>query len=210
MDEKSILQQVSEAACRYIYKNYYLDEITNGKNNVMYCHGDKMIVSIYALDDCFKFLFLFNESECTELETLRDEFPSKMLTNIKNGTHGKWLWVEVADMETLEYVKKLLSIKLKPNRTLYPKVTAKYSNNRRYDMCIHYLNGTSDDEELKEKIRVHLRGVYGDEDFSRVCPGCEGKDSCFSFDHVELQFSRSSSAETLNIAILPYVAGFDM
>ena len=36
INEQALLQQISEQACRFIYKNYFLDEVSNGKDTLMY------------------------------------------------------------------------------------------------------------------------------------------------------------------------------
>ena len=38
MSEQAMIQKVSEKACRFIYKNYFLDEISNGNDTLIYCH----------------------------------------------------------------------------------------------------------------------------------------------------------------------------
>ncbi|MCL2373257.1 MAG: hypothetical protein FWC78_07625 [Defluviitaleaceae bacterium] len=80
MSVQTLLQKVSEKACRFIYKNYFLDEISNGNDTLMYCHGDKMVVNIYNAQDHFDFLFIFNKDEVDRLMARRSEFPLEILS----------------------------------------------------------------------------------------------------------------------------------
>lgn len=99
----------------------------------------------------------------------------------------------VADLETLETVKKMITIKTKPNRKPFPKEQAVYAScGHRCDMCVHYSGGTISEElraDLKKRlIKVYAGGVgdggyWGDD--MEFCDGCHtgglGKDfSCDS------------------------------
>ena len=238
MSEKTILQKLSENACRFIYKNYEADEIANGKDMVMYCIDDRIVLSIYTRDDSFDFLLIFGKKEREEFEARRGDFPQKLLEiydSHKPWNDGKWLWIPVADMEMLEAVKQLILIKEKPNRKPFPKETAIYSKcGMRCDMCVYYLNGINS-EESKAELQKYLENVFGEDDYTWSCPGCVNKDSseceklvcaknkgfesCLQCEkypcsdcgllNLELQTGRSTTAETLKWAILPYVGGLD-
>lgn len=191
MNTKEALQKVSEAACRFIYTNYELDEIANGKDVVMYCLGDKMIVSIYIRENCFDFLLIFCKEEREQFEKQRSEFPQAILDiydNHKTWNDGKWIWIPVADMEMLEAVEKLIMIKQKPNRKPFAKETAIHSKcGMRCDLCVHYTGGTISDEFRKE-LKRRVGSVFGYEDYGdtmMLCPGCFNKDSdgCGTLEH---------------------------
>jgi len=241
MSEKTMLQKVSAAACRFIYGNYDVDEIANGKDMVMYCIGDRMVLSVYIREDSFDFLLIFNEKERAEFDAKRGEFPQAILDiydSNKTRNDGKWLWIPVADMETWEAVKQLILIKEKPNRKPFPKDTAVYSKcGMRCDLCAHYTGETISDK-FREELKQRVGSVFGFEDYGEnmmLCPGCFNKDTstCHKLEHskskglnsclecenypcgdcgllnLELQAGRSTSAETLTWAILPYVGGLN-
>ena len=191
MATKEVLQKVSEAACRFIYTNYELDEIANGKDMVMYCLGDKMIVSICIRENCFDFLLIFCREDCEQFETQRSEFPQAILDiydSHKSWNDGKWIWIPVADMDMLEAVEKLIMIKQKPNRKPFSTDTAVYSKcGMRCDLCVHYTGGTISDEFRKE-LKRRVGSVFGYEDYGdtmMLCSGCFNKDSdgCDKLEH---------------------------
>ena len=47
--------------------------------------------------------------------------------NSKNYHDGKWMYIDVTDLEQLEEVKRLIQIKKKPNRKPFPKENAALS-----------------------------------------------------------------------------------
>jgi len=155
--------------------------------------------------------------------------------NSKTYHDGKWMMIPVADMKTLEAVKELVMIKKKPNRKPFPKENAVYSRcGMRCDLCVHYTGGTISDElrkELKERVgRLYDPDGYGDN--MMLCPGGTKKDcgSCGKLDCAKgkglnacfecAEFpcgncgivtcgidARSTSAEDVTLAVLPYVDG---
>ena len=76
------------SGCRFIYTNYDLDEIANGKDVVTYCLGDKIIVSIYIRENCFDFLLILGKEEREQFEKQRSEFPQAILDIYDN--HKTW------------------------------------------------------------------------------------------------------------------------
>lgn len=233
------LKNVSKAACRFLYTNYDLDEIVNQNGMVMYCLEDKMVLAVHIRDDCLEFCLIFNSKEREEFEVRRSEFPQTIVDIYDYETRqndGKWMWFPVADMETLEAVKKLIAIKLKPNRKPFPTQNAVYSKcGIRCDLCVHYTGETISDQ-FREELKHRVGSVFGYEDYGKnmmLCPGCFHKDSdgcnqlicarnkklqhCLACEdypcdqcgllQVELQADRSTSAETIRWAILPYIGG---
>ena len=183
MSEKTMLQKVSAEACRFIYKNYDLDEITNGKDTVMYCEEDKMIFAIYLREDRFDFVIILSEKEREFFESKPVEFPQRIFEiydDIKKWNDGKWIEIPVFDFETWEDVKQIILIKKKPNRIPFPKDTAVYSKcGMRCDLCVHYTGGNIS-EEFREELKQRVGSVFGYEDYSEnmmLCPGCFNKDS---------------------------------
>jgi len=84
---------------------------------------------------------------------------------------GKWLFIRVYDLKTLEAVKKLILIKKKPNRKLFSKDNALYGKcGHRCDICVHYTGIT---EEFREMLIPHLNTVYGASDWDMRCTGCD-------------------------------------
>ena len=242
MDKKEMLQKVSESACRFIYSNYEFDEIANGKDMVMYCIGDRLLLSVYIREDSFDFLLILSEEDRKRFEAERGNFPQAILDiyeNAKAKNDGKWLWIPVADMETLEGAKKLILLKEKPNRTPFPKDTAIYSKcGARCDMCVYYLNGVNG-KDSPGQVTIHrqLTRFWGEEDWTWSCAGCFAKNSdecgmgklecpkskgyahcleCRSYPcsdcgtiSLRLQAETSRTADTTTWAILPYVGGLD-
>ena len=121
---QTLLQKVSEEVCHFIYKNYSLDEISNGKDALMYCHHDSMIVTIHNAQTHFDFLFVFSKAECDRLKTRHNELPPEILSDYepikKSVKHGNSNWsvrVSVCDMKSWEFAKQLMLTKMPPNRT---------------------------------------------------------------------------------------------
>ncbi len=76
-------------------------------------------MTINLHDDHYDFQIVLGKAERERFEAIKHEFPLKIqeLYDRERTLHdGKWLLIRVADMETLEAVKKLILIKKKPNR----------------------------------------------------------------------------------------------
>ena len=96
--------------------------------------------------------------------------------------------ISVADLETLESVKKIIEVKKKPNRKPFSKENAVYAScGHRCDLCVHYTGGTISEKlrtELKKRIIYVYAGGVGDGtywgDDMEFCDGCDtgglGKD----------------------------------
>jgi hypothetical protein len=178
MPDKTMLQKVSEETMRFMRGNYALDEIGDGKDKLKFRKSGKTVLNIHICEDCYKFLLVFGKQEREKFEAARDTFP-KAITDIYDNSKtfhdGKWMWFPVADLETLEAVKRLILIKKKPNRKPFPTVNALRSRcGHRCDLCVHFTGGTISEEQrrdLKERLeRVYQAGYWGDD--MRLCPGC--------------------------------------
>ena len=91
----------------------------------------------------------------------------------------------VYELKTLEAAKELILKKKKPNRKPFSKERALYGDcGHRCDLCVHF-TGETVSAEHREKMREHVRRVYGmgpDEKFP-PCGGClsggiDGKGDC--------------------------------
>ncbi|NLA85953.1 MAG: DUF3788 family protein [Clostridiales bacterium] len=173
-----MLDRVSEETMRFIRGKYRLDEVGNGRDELKFRIGGKTVLTIYIRDDHYDFLVIFGKAEREKFEHLRESFP-KAICDIYDASKtyhdGKWMVFPVADLDTLEAVKRLVMIKKKPNRKPFPKETAVYSKcGQRCDLCIHYSGGTISDEFRKE-LCERLSRVYPVDDWSMRCPGCYNK-----------------------------------
>jgi len=200
MNEPKSLQLISEEACRFIYKNYFLDEIANGKDTLMYCYGDRMIVNICNMQNRFDFLFVFNKEEFDQLKTQCSDYDP-----IKHGDTGWSVRVSVCDMESWELAKQLMLAKMIPNREPWPEETRKKSvNGGRCDMCVHHIHHTSNDDDYKKYVKARLDDRWGD-DCGHDSP-CQGQQKgCGASFPVGLPFGMSTSADTLTYGLLPFV-----
>ena len=177
--EKNELQKVSEETMRFMRGNYSLDEFAYGETTLKFRQGKKTVLSIEMCDGHYVFQIIFGKAEREKFDAARDEFPQVIL-DIYDKSHtyhdGKWMFIKVADIETLEAVKKLILIKKKPNRKPFKTDNAVYAScGHRCDLCVHYTGGTISDEwrlVLRESVaRVYdAAGEYGED--MMLCPGC--------------------------------------
>jgi len=199
---------ISEKACQFIYKNYFLDEVSNGKDTLMYMYGDKMIVNIYNGQDSLEFLFIFNKDEYDRLKAKQSEFPPEILNEynpIKHGDTGWSVRVSVCDIESWELAKKLMLLKMAPNREPWAEETRKKSvNGGRCDMCVHHIHHASNDDDFKKYVKARLDDRWGDDcGHDSPCPG--QKEKCGGTFSVGLPFGMSTSADTLTYGLLPFI-----
>ena len=173
-----MLQELSEEICRYIYRNYYLDEINIGKDVLAYFQDDRMIFSITNCGDRFEVLVIFND-------------------DVQR--------INVSDTETWGNAKQLLVKKLNPNRERWSEETRITSvNGGRCDMCVHYIHHKSDDEYFKKYVKSLLDERWGD-DCGHDTPCFGQKKACGGLIPISLPFGMSTSADTITYAILPFV-----
>lgn len=121
MPDKTMLQKVSEETMRFMRGKYALDETGDGKDKLKFRKSGKTVLNIHICEDCYKFLLVFGKEEREKFEAVRDTFPKDIVDiydNSKTFHDGKWMWFPVADMETLEAVKRLILIK--KNLTVSP------------------------------------------------------------------------------------------
>jgi len=152
MNNKTELQKVSEEAMRFIYGKYVLDEVSNGQDEVKFADDSgHTVLTIYIREGYYDFLV-----------------NSKGQNTIK-----------VADLETLETVKKLVLEKMKPNRTPFSKENAIFSKcGARCDLCACY-TGSDRSEAFRKKLCERFDRVWfaemEDEKVQVTCPGCHNK-----------------------------------
>lgn len=178
MSKNTMLDRVSEETMRFMRGKYLLDEVGNGKDELKFCHGQETVLTIYIRDDRFDFLIIYGKEEQEKYKVQCNSFPQKIrdiYDNSETCHDGKWIWIPVADMETLEAVKALIMIKMKPNRKPFPKDRAVYSKcGQRCDLCIHYTGGTIS-EEFRKELYERLTRVYNSDNWDMRCPGCYNK-----------------------------------
>lgn len=178
MIERTMLEKVSEETMCFMRGRYELDEEGNGKDELKFRRGGKTVLTIYIRDNRYDFLVIFGRAEREKFEMEYEGFPlmiRDIYDNSRTYHDGKWMWIPVADLDTLEAVKQLIMIKKKPNRKPFPKENAIYSKcGQRCDLCIHYSGGTIS-EEFRKELYERLTRVYKAEDWSMRCPGCFNK-----------------------------------
>ena len=173
------LQKVSEETMRFMRGKYLLDEVA-GKYYDIDClkfrQGKRAILSINIHEDRYDLQIIFGKAEREKFEARRAEFSPAMQTVYDSNetvSDGKWMLIPVADMETLEEVKKLILIKKNPNRKPFPKEQAVYADcGHRCDLCIHY-TGETISEAFRAELCERLTRVYNHDDWSMRCPGCK-------------------------------------
>lgn len=178
VSEKTELQKVCEETIRFMRGKYIFDEVPGMYYEIdclKFHQGQKTILSFNFHDDYYDFQVIFRKEERGKFEARRDEFPQSIL-NLYDNAHtyhdGKWMLIRVDTVETLESVKKMILIKKKPNRKLFPKESAVYGKcGHRCDLCIHFSEGTID-EEFRKELEERLTRVYGNTDWSMRCSGC--------------------------------------
>lgn len=179
MSEKTMLQNVSEETMRFMRGKYSLDEVGNGKDSLRFCQGNRTILTILIREDHYDFRIILGKGECEKFEAMRETFSKQVVTIFDHGKtyrKGKCLVIPVANLAMLEEVKKLIMLKLKPNRKPFPKEQAVVGEcGHRCDLCVHYTGGTISESfrlELKERlIRVYQSDEWWGEDMM-LCPGC--------------------------------------
>jgi len=233
------LEKVSEETMRFMRGKYKLDEIP-GKYYDIDClkfrQGKRTILSINIHEDYFDFQIIYGKAERERFETRRDEFPESIQT-IYDQAHtyhdGKWMLIRVDNMETLEFVKKMILIKKNPNRKPFPKALLHSGNcGHRCDLCVHFKGKATFSAEEMEYARECCCAVYGDSSWEKTCDGChfpdytvdstycrkgKGIDKCQVCENYSTCLktagwppkihTRTITADQVTYAILPYVKG---
>ena len=79
----------------------------------------KTLCAFYFKENVLGFMIIFGKDERTKVEEIRNELSSKVLETYDTAQtfhDGKWVMINVTDYSILEDLKKLLSVKRKPNR----------------------------------------------------------------------------------------------
>lgn len=174
--------QISHEIMVFMRKNYRLDEIGDGKDELKFKQGKKTVLTIYSHEDRYTFLIIFGKSEREKFEAARDTFSPFILTvydSARTYHDGKWMFIDVTVPEQLEEIKRLILIKKRPNRKPFPQAGSVYGEcGHRCDLCIHYAHMP---EETRAAIEPHLNRVWGENDWSMRCGGCRS-DTCYCLD----------------------------
>ncbi len=162
---------------KFMRGNYRLDEVP-GKYYDADClkfrQGSRTIVTVNLYVDHYEILIILGKAEREKFEAVKQEFPIEIqhLYDQERTLHdGKWLLIRVADLQTLDAVKRLILIKKKPNRRPIPKENATFGKcGHRCDLCVHH---TGIAEDFRNKMIPHLTAVYGGTDWRMTCTGCD-------------------------------------
>lgn len=179
------LEKLSHEIMVFMRGKYRLDEVA-GKYYDAPClrfrQSGKTLVTFCIYADHFGVQIVLGKTERDKFEAIRHEFPEKILSMYdREPTHhdGKWLMLYVDDQESWEIAKKLILLKKKPNRKLFPAAGAVYSRcGQRCDLCIHYTGTTAEQRAL---MKPHLDKMWGESDWAMRCGGCES-DTCYCKD----------------------------
>jgi hypothetical protein len=168
----------------YIRVHYVMDEIWNGTNNLKFKKGGKSLVALELKEGKFNALVIYGKVECEAFEQQRGEFSSYIQGYYDNSRvyhDGKWMFIDVTNMEQAEEIIRMLHIKKKPNRKasmLSLEGAGKCGN--RCDLCALYIsnneNGKADNKlfhELDWKA-YHIEGEKRADYTSITCKGCCG------------------------------------
>jgi len=233
------LQKVSEETMRFMRGKYALDEVPGkyyGVDCLKFRQGKKTVVSINIHEGRYDFQVIFGKAEREKFEARRNEFPSE-IRELYDKAHtyhdGKWMLIPVADLKTLEAVKRMILIKKKPNRKPFPKTHIRMSNcGHRCDLCVHYKGKTPAGAEERDFVLACHKAVYGGHAFEMNCDGChfpdcaaesaycrkgKGIDKCRACENFSSCLktagwppqihTRAITADQVTFAILPYVKG---
>lgn len=226
-------EKVELEIIKFLRGKYRLDEIAlinHGIPCVKFRQGKRTVVSIDLYEDHYNFQIVFSKAE-------QEKFPIEIqeLYDTTRAYHdGIRLLIHVDNLKTLEYVKRLILIKKKPNRKPFPKENAVYGKcGHRCDLCVHY---TGISEEFRKTLIPHMNAVYSDLGWS-PCTGCNTSgcychskddemyeplqclqqkrlDHCFECENYPCEQStigyrqlepKNISADDVTYAILPYV-----
>ena len=107
-----------------IEQKYNMEQMWNhgGKKwtyEYKYRRGGKTLCALYAKEQTIGFMVILGKDERTKFESMREMFSNaaqKIYDETTTFHDGKWLMFELKDTSLFNYIERLLSIKLKPNR----------------------------------------------------------------------------------------------
>jgi len=179
------LDALSHEIMVFMRGKYRLDEVAGSFYDapcLRFRQSGKTLATFCMYPDHFGVLVVLGKAEREKFEAVRHEWPEELLSLYdREPTHydGKWLMLRVDNQPSWEIAKKLILLKKKPNRKLFPAKDAVYTQcGQRCDLCIHY-TGTSD--EQRAVMKPHLDAMWGESDWAMRCGGC-GSDTCYCKD----------------------------
>ena len=108
------IEKVRLEIVKFMRGNYRLDEVAGMHYDdpcVKFRQGNKTIVSINLHNDYYVFQIILGKNEREKFESIKHEFSTEIqeLYDKERTLHdGKWLFIRVDNMQTLEEVKKLI------------------------------------------------------------------------------------------------------
>lgn len=108
----------------FIEKNYNVQFMWDnggktGLYELKYRKSSKTLCALYPRELGLRVLVIFGKVERKKFENSRNEF-TQYMNNFYDNTYqyhdGKWLYLDIVNVELIEDIKKLLLIKKKPNR----------------------------------------------------------------------------------------------
>ncbi len=107
-----------------IEQKYNMEQMWNhgGKKwtyEYKYRRGGKTLCALYAKEQTIGFMVILGKDERTKFESMREMFSNaaqKIYDETTTFHDGKWLMFELKDTSLFNDIKRLLSIKRKPNR----------------------------------------------------------------------------------------------
>lgn len=84
-----------------------------------YRRGGKTLCTFYAKQGIANILITLGKAECEKVELKREDFSPLLLTlydETKTYHDGKWLWIPIDEVLSMDDIINLLKIKRRPNR----------------------------------------------------------------------------------------------
>ena len=179
------MQQISHEIMVFMRGHYQLDEVPGMYYDtpcLRFRQGKKTLVTFCLYPDHYGVQIVLGKAEREKFEAIRHEFPLELQALYdREPTHydGKWLMLHVENPADWEVARKLILLKKKPNRKPFPMKGAIYAQcGQRCDLCIHYTGTTKEQRAMMEPLLNHM---WGDQDWSMRCGGCES-DTCYCKD----------------------------
>lgn len=106
----------------FVDTNYGFEPVWNtagkyGKWEVKYRRSGKTLCSFYVKDGYFTVLIIYGKAEIEKFIQSQSGISPKIAEIVSN-THqyhdGKWIWLDVSNMEFVQDIKSLITIKKKP------------------------------------------------------------------------------------------------